>query len=210
MYGSSAISHRPGRALAWAALRVSLTAPRTPTAGGPTPCPSHRYCNHVVTFYWTRSAIQAQQPTYFLLANVGGVTMRQSSGDTTPPLYCTRDGPTHGLCTVKAVNVAPLYTVQHLRGVCGWMVGMPQARPRTLFFGCKRGLSHTAEDILRTFHGFVRHCNNQIWSVDARSCSRLATQRMSYVASQPVQWWMTCISIWCIPQLSNGGQRDGY
>ena len=112
-------------------------------------------CKDVDTFYWTRNAIQTQQPTYFLLENVDGVTMRRSSGDTTSPLDFMLDDPTHGLCTIKDVNGTPLYTVEHLSGVCGWMVGMPQARPRTLFFGCKRGLSHTAGghpgDILRVF-----------------------------------------------------------
>ena len=150
------------------------------------PCVERGKNKSVDMFYYTRDILARFEPKVFILENVDGVTARRTdhsdSQGCTTPLQFMLDDPTHGLRQMVK-NGKPLYTVECVSGVTGTSAGVPQERPRTIFFGVRtdlRGMNakdvaRCFADILQAYGGagpaqhvddFIRARKTGIWSDD--------------------------------------------
>ena len=106
--------------------------------------------NSVDTFRHTRAIIKKFLPKTFALENVDGVNAVRTSDSTDTVLDYMLDDPEHGLRTIKSkINGVEkdAYTVEVVRTVKGTDFGLPQDRPRTLFFGVRIDMAQTAQDV---------------------------------------------------------------
>ena len=107
-------------------------------------------CKKADTFHHCRDAICEDKPKFFILENVDGVK-NISKGMEASPLQWMLDDPAFGLRTQ-----CKGYSVEAVTGVRATSVGLPQERPRTLFFGARNDSGSTARTIANDFQGFIK------------------------------------------------------
>jgi site-specific DNA-cytosine methylase len=107
-------------------------------------------CKKADTFHHCRDAIKKTRPLFFVLENVDGVTMTRSKSQVSPLTWMLDDAD-FGLRTQCTE-----YSIEVISGVKATSVGLPQERPRTLFFGVRGDTKKTAGDVLLHFKALLK------------------------------------------------------
>ena len=113
----------------------------------------------VDTYHHTRAIIKKFLPKTFALENVDGViAVRTPEGITSTPMDYMLNDEDHGLRTIKGTlnGVEVTYSVEVVSHIKGTDYGVPQDRPRTLVFGVRSDLRHTAKDVVGHFRNIAQ------------------------------------------------------
>ena len=111
------------------------------------------------TFRFVVDSIRHVRPKFFILENVDGVT-KSCTGDDGVPLPAPIDR------MVTDLRSIPGYAVQTVSQNFAWKISLPQARGRTLFFGCLDDEAGVRiNQVMRTFHDCIKFCQHHIYHI---------------------------------------------